>query len=78
MYDIYSNAHDDAWRFTLGRSGKNPLLAVGLNSSTASREKSDITVAKVERIAERAGYDGFVMLNLYPYVPPATVIFPTG
>lgn len=66
MYDIYSNARGDAWRFTLGRSGKNPLLAVGLNPSTATQEKADTTVAKVERVAERAGYDGFVMLNLYP------------
>jgi len=66
MYDIYSNARGDAWRFTLGRSSKNPLLAVGLNPSTATQEKADTTVAKVERVAERAGYDGFVMLNLYP------------
>ena len=66
LYDIYSNARDDAWRYTLGRSGRRPLYAIGLNPSTATREKSDTTVAKVERVARRHGYDGFVMLNLYP------------
>ena len=66
MYDIYSNARGDRWRFTLGRSGSKPLLAVGLNPSTATQEKLDTTVAKVEQVALRNGYDGFVMLNLYP------------
>lgn len=66
MYDIYSSARDDRWRFTLGRSGNKPLLAVGLNPSTATQEKLDTTVTKVEQVAIRHGYDGFVMLNLYP------------
>jgi hypothetical protein len=66
MYDIYSNARNDAWRFTLGKSGKRKLLTLGLNPSTATKEKSDVTVAKVKGVAERNGFDGFVMLNLYP------------
>lgn len=66
MYDIYSNARNDAWRFTLGVSGNNPLFVIGLNPSTATQEKSDTTVAKAERVALSNGYDGFVMLNLYP------------
>jgi len=66
MYDIYSNARNDLWRFTLGKSGSRKLLTVGLNPSTATQEKSDTTVAKVEGVAKRNGFDGFVMLNLYP------------
>jgi len=66
MYDIYSNARKDTWRFTLGKSGSRKLLTVGLNPSTATKEKSDTTVAKVEGVAQRNGFDGFVMLNLYP------------
>ena len=70
MYDIYSNANDDQWRFTLGRCGSRPLLTIGLNPSTATQERADPTVARVERIAEEKGFggrfDGFVMLNLYP------------
>lgn len=66
MYDIYSNARNDIWRFTLGKSGSRKLLTVGLNPSMATKEKSDTTVAKVEGVATRKGFDGFVMLNLYP------------
>lgn len=66
MYDIYSNAQDDQWRFTLGKSGKRTLIVIGLNPSTATKEKSDTTIAKVEVAANQAGFDGFVMLNLYP------------
>lgn len=66
MYDIYSNARNDRLRFALGKSGVRKLLAIGLNPSTATKEKSDTTVAKVEGTACRYGFDGFVMLNLYP------------
>jgi hypothetical protein len=66
MYDIYSNAHNDLWRFTLGKAGRRKLITVGLNPSTATKEKFDTTVSKVEEVANRNGFDGFVMLNLYP------------
>ena len=66
MYDIYSNARKDAWRFTLGKSGKRKLLTIGLNPSTATQEKSDPTIARVQKVAQNNGFDGFVMLNLYP------------
>jgi hypothetical protein len=66
LYDIYSSSHDDGWRYTLGKDGRRKLLAIGLNPSTATKEKSDMTVAKVEGVAVRNGFDGFVMLNLYP------------
>ena len=66
IYDIYSNAHNDLWRFTLGKSGRRSLITVGLNPSHATKEKSDTTVAKVEEVANQNGFDGFVMLNLYP------------
>ena len=66
MFDLYDSACDDRWRYVLGRSGTRPLFVIGLNPSTATREKADTTVAKVERVAYRHGYDGFLMLNLYP------------
>ena len=66
MYDIYTSAKRDTWRFTLGKKGTKPLFIIGLNPSTATRDKSDTTVTKVERVAARNGYEGFVMLNLYP------------
>lgn len=66
MYNIYSTAHDNLWRFTLGKSGEHKLLVIGLNPSTATDEQSDVTIAKVDTVAKNNGYDGFVMLNLYP------------
>jgi hypothetical protein len=66
VYDVYDSDKEDRWRYTLGRWGSRPLFTVGLNPSTATREKADTTVAKVERVAQREGFDGFVMLNLYP------------
>jgi hypothetical protein len=65
-YDIYQEANNDLWRFALGRRGRRKLLTIGLNPSTATNEKSDTTVAKVEGVARQNGFDGFVMLNLYP------------
>jgi hypothetical protein len=66
MYDIYHSDEKDKWRYTLGRAGKKSLLTIGLNPSTATQEKADTTVAKVERVAGNGGFDGFIMLNLYP------------
>ena len=66
MYDIYSCNYRDSARFILGKSASNPLYVIGLNPSTANREKADTTVAKVAEVARRNGYEGFVMANLYP------------
>lgn len=66
MYDLYQCNRDDSVRYILGRDGDRKLYVIGLNPSTANREKSDTTVAKVEKVAAANGYDGFVMANLYP------------
>ena len=66
MYDIYSRSKDNRLRFLLGRDGNRMLYVIGLNPSTATQEKSDTTVAKVEEVARLNGYSGFAMLNLYP------------
>lgn len=66
MYDIYHCDRDDQWRYTLGTTGKRPLLVIGLNPSTATQEKLDPTVTRVQKVAQQCGFDSFVMLNLYP------------
>jgi hypothetical protein len=66
MYDIYAQSDDHRRRYSLGRTGRKSLYVIGLNPSTATQEKSDPTIAKVEQVAIRTGYDGFVMFNLYP------------
>lgn len=65
-FDIYKNGLDNKLRFTLGRSGTNPLFIIGLNPSTADANNGDRTINKVAGITEGAKLDGFVMLNLYP------------
>jgi hypothetical protein len=66
MFDIFMENSDGNCRFTLGLSGGNKLFVIGLNPSTATQNKSDPTVSRVRKIALSNGYDGFVMLNLYP------------
>jgi len=66
MYDLYERDSDDTARFILGKNGTRKLFVVGLNPSTATKEKSDTTVAKMETVARKNGFDGFVMANLYP------------
>lgn len=66
MYNLYSESACKTERYIIGRSGIRVLFVIGLNPSTATQEKSDSTVAKVEEVARLNGYSGFVMLNLYP------------
>lgn len=66
MYDIYSNASNDHWRFSIGKGGVRKLLVIGLNPSTATAEMADKTIAEVESVANLNGFDGFVMVNLCP------------
>jgi len=66
VYDIYSNNAQNTHRYTLGKSGTQKLYVIGLNPSIATNEKSDTTISKVNKVVELNGYDGFVMLNLYP------------
>jgi hypothetical protein len=66
VYDLYQCNENDASRFILGKSGRKILFVIGLNPSTANKEKSDTTVAKVEKVALNNEFDGFVMANLYP------------
>ncbi len=66
MYDLYQCNDDDSARFVLGKSGNKKLITVGLNPSTANEEKSDTTVAKVEKVCADNGFDGFAMVNLCP------------
>lgn len=53
-------------RFTLEKSGNNPLIIIGLNPSTASPFKGDPTSRSIERIVANNGFDGWIIINLYP------------
>lgn len=58
--DFYSE-----YRYILGTRGKNPLICIGINPSTARPDALDNTLKSVWRIAEGNGYDSFIMFNVY-------------
>lgn len=65
-YDVTMTGDADRLRFSLTKKGKKKLIVIGVNPSTATAETSDPTITKVMGFAERNGFDGFIMLNLYP------------
>ena len=68
-YDIekwlYAPAFYSEYRYILGTRGKNPLICVGINPSTAKPDALDNTLKSVERIAHGNGVDSFLMFNVY-------------
>ena len=58
--NIYSE-----YRYILGTRGKNPLICVGINPSTAKPDDLDNTLKSVQRIAAGNGFDSFLMFNVY-------------
>ena len=53
------------YRYILGTRGKNPLICIGINPSTAEPDNLDNTLKSVERIAAGNGYDSFIVFNVY-------------
>lgn len=68
-YDIekwlYAPNFYSEYRYILGTRGKNPLICIGINPSTAKPDDLDNTLKSVERIALGNGFDSFVMFNVY-------------
>ena len=68
-YDIekwlYAPNFYSEYRYILGTRGKNPLICLGINPSTAQPDKLDNTLKSVERIALGNGFDSFIMFNVY-------------
>lgn len=53
------------YRYILATRGKNPLICIGINPSTAEPDHLDNTLKSVERIALGNGFDSFIMFNVY-------------
>lgn len=53
-------------RYLLENKGNNQLMVIGLNPSTASDSEPDNTMRRIMGFAENNGFDGFLMMNLYP------------
>lgn len=68
-YDIqkwlYAPNFYSEYRYLLGTRGKNPLICIGINPSTARPDALDNTLKSVERIALGNGFDSFLMFNVY-------------
>ena len=68
-YDInkwlYVPSFYSEYRYILGTKGKNPLICIGINPSTAEPDNLDNTLKSVERVAFHNGFDSFIMFNVY-------------
>ena len=62
---IYAPNFYSEYRYILGTRGKNPLICIGINPSTARPDGLDNTLKSVERIALGNGFDSFIMFNVY-------------
>ena len=62
---LYVPNRYDEYRYILGTRGKNPLICVGINPSTAAPNDLDPTLKSAQRIAFSNGYDSFLMFNVY-------------
>ncbi len=55
----------EEYRYIFGTKGKNPLICIGINPSTAKPMDLDNTLKSVQRIAKNNGFDSFIMFNVY-------------
>ena len=62
---LYAPNFYSEYRYILGTRGKNPLICVGINPSTARPDDLDNTLKSVQRIAAGNGFDSFLMFNVY-------------
>ena len=62
---IYAPNFYSEYRYILGTRGKNPLICIGINPSTAEPDNLDNTLKSVERITLGNGFDSFIMFNVY-------------
>lgn len=63
---LYVPCRYSEYRYILGTRGKNPLICIGINPSTAEPGNLDNTLKSVDRLAKFNGYDSFIMFNVYP------------
>lgn len=63
---LYYPDFDNTCRYILGQPGKKTLCCFGINPSTAEPNNLDNTVRSVASLSEKKGFDGWIMLNVYP------------
>src|SRR5574344_725884 len=65
--NIYEASKDNTLRFVLGFENTNPLIVIGVNPSTADDQKPDATIRRVLGYVKRNNFNGFLMINIYPF-----------
>ncbi len=67
---LYETNNDNTHRYVLGniKDGEEskPLICFGINPSTATPQALDNTIKSVERLTTANGFNGWIMLNIYP------------
>ena len=66
MNKLYISSENGSSRFVLGEKREKNLVIVGVNPSTATNIKDDNTIKRVRNLSIQNGFDGFIMINLYP------------
>lgn len=61
----YSTCTQYRWWLSRELGGPRPLVAIGLNPSTATEEWDDPTVAKEQLLARQWGFTRYIKLNAY-------------
>lgn len=67
MSCIYYTTPDNKYRYALGEVRETEskiLFCFGINPSTATPQKSDSTVKRIQMITSKHGYDSYIILNL--------------
>tara|TARA_B100001971_G_scaffold204555_1_gene220838 strand:- start:105 stop:647 length:543 start_codon:yes stop_codon:yes gene_type:complete len=64
--DIYKNSPYNHARYSLGKTGSNMLITIGVNPNTADDKESDSTTNNVINFSKKKGFDGWLILNPYP------------
>ncbi len=64
--NTYINNENNSARFVLGFDNTNPLIVIGVNPSTANDKVPDATIRRVLGYVERNGFNGFLMINVFP------------
>ena len=65
--EIYENSKNDKYRYSLGIKGEEPLYCFGINPHFATPDFYDLTMKKLQKVANMHGFDSFVMFNIYPF-----------
>lgn len=66
MNTLYITEGHARTRYVLGKWIHKPIVFMGVNPSRATDRQDDATIRKVRGFANKEGFDGWIMTNIYP------------